>query len=44
MSAVSEQYMELGRLQDALRLQEGALEFLRRGLPEHHPHIGEFHG
>ena len=44
MFAVSEQYIELGRLRDALRLQERALEFLRRGLPEHHPEIGEFHG
>ena len=42
MFDVSERYIQLGRLQDALRLQEGALKFLRKGLPEHHPDIGEF--
>ncbi len=33
-------YGDLERHQDALALQEQTLEFLRRVLPENHPHIG----
>ena len=33
-------YSLLGRLQDALVMQEKTLEFLRRVLPENHPSIG----
>jgi len=33
-------YGDLERYQDALALQEKTLEFLRRVLPENHPHIG----
>ncbi len=33
-------YSALGRHQDALVMQEKALEFRRRVLPKNHPHIG----
>ncbi len=33
-------YSDLGRHQDALVMQEKALEFRRRVLPENHPDIG----
>ena len=37
-------YRALGRHADALALQEKALEFRRRVLPEDHPAIGEADG
>ena len=40
MSNLASTYGALGRHQDALVLQEKTLEFLRRVLPENHPHIG----
>ncbi len=36
-------YSDLGRLEDALAMQERALEFYRCVLPEDHPDIGEWH-
>jgi tetratricopeptide (TPR) repeat protein len=41
MSALAMTYTALGRHQDALVLQEETLEFLRRVLPENHPHVGK---
>ena len=41
MSNLSYTYFALGRHQDAVVLQEKALEFRRRVLPENHPNIGE---
>jgi tetratricopeptide (TPR) repeat protein len=41
MSNLAMTYTVLGRHQDALVLQEETLEFLRRVLPENHPHIGK---
>ena len=40
MSNLAQTYSELGRLQDALRLDENAYEYLKRALPEDHPHLG----
>jgi hypothetical protein len=40
MSNLARTYSELGRLQDALRLDENAYEYLKRALPEDHPHLG----
>jgi hypothetical protein len=40
MGNVATTYRALGRHQDALVLQEKALEFRRRVLPENHPEIG----
>jgi hypothetical protein len=40
MCSLAETYGALGRHQDALVLHEKTLEFLRRALPENHPHIG----
>ncbi len=40
MSNLANTYSALGRLQDALELQEKTLEFYRRVLPENHPDIG----
>ena len=40
MGNVANTYSDLGRHQDALVMQEKALEFRRRVLPENHPHIG----
>ncbi len=40
MSNLANTYRELGRHQDAVVLQEKALEFYRRVLPENHPEIG----
>jgi hypothetical protein len=40
MSNLAATYGLLERHQDALVLQEKALEFFRRVLPENHPHIG----
>jgi len=40
MSNLANTYSALGRQQDALVLQEKALEFLCRVLPENHPDIG----
>jgi hypothetical protein len=40
MSNLAATYSHLGRDQDALVLQEKALEFDRRVLPENHPDIG----
>jgi hypothetical protein len=40
MSNVAVTYSALGRHQDALMMQEKALEFRLRVLPEHHPDIG----
>jgi hypothetical protein len=36
-------YGKLGRQADALAMQERALEFCHRVLPENHPDIGEGH-
>ena len=36
-------YSALGRHEDALAMQERALEFRRRVLPENHPDVGERH-
>ena len=41
MSNLTGTYSALGRHQDALVMQEETLEFLRRVLPENHPHIGK---
>ena len=43
MSNLASTYFALGRHEDALAMQERALEFRRRVLPENHPHIGEGH-
>ena len=40
MSNLALTYTSLGRHQDALVMKEKTLEFLRRVLPENHPHIG----
>ena len=40
MHNLANSYGDLERYQDALALQEQTLEFLRRVLPENHPHIG----
>jgi len=40
MNNVATVYSQLGRHQDALALQEKALEFCRQYLPENHPQIG----
>ncbi len=40
MSNLAVTYFKLGRLQDALVMQEKTLEFRRRVLPENHPDIG----
>ncbi len=34
-------YSALGRHQEAVEMEEKALEFIRRVLPENHPDIGE---
>ena len=44
MSNLAATYGALGRHADALALQEKALEFRRRVLPEDHPDIGEADG
>ncbi len=44
MSNLAMTYGALGRHADALVLQEKALEFRRRVLPEDHPDIGEVDG
>ena len=44
MSGLANLYGDLGRLADALVLQEKVLEFRRRVLPEDHPSIGEVDG
>jgi len=41
MTSLANTYSALGRHEDALVLQERALEFRRRVLPENHPDIGE---
>ncbi len=41
MGNLAETYSALGRGDDAIAMQERVLEFLRRVLPENHPHIGE---
>jgi hypothetical protein len=41
MGNLASTYCHLGRHQDALVLQEKALEFSRRVMPENHPFIGE---
>ena len=43
MSNLAVTYSHLGRLADALAMQERVLEFNRRVLPEDHPAIGEGH-
>ncbi len=43
MDNISQSYRALGRLADALAMEERALEFNRRVLPENHPEIGECH-
>ena len=40
MNNLAVTYFALGRLQDALVMQEKTLEFRRRVLPENHPGIG----
>ena len=40
MGNLANTYLALGRHQDALAMQEKALEFRRRVLPDNHPHIG----
>jgi len=40
MASLASTYKALGRHQDALALQEKALEFCRHFLPENHPQIG----
>ncbi len=40
MNNLATTYSKLGRHQDALALQEKALEFYRCALPENHPGIG----
>ena len=40
MGNLAATYGTLGRHQDAVVLQEKALEFYRRVLPENHPEIG----
>ena len=40
MNNLANTYSDLGRHQDALVMQEKALEFRRRVLPENHPNIG----
>jgi hypothetical protein len=40
MGYLAQTYLQLGRYQDALVLQEKTLEFRRRVLPQNHPHIG----
>jgi hypothetical protein len=40
MNNLASTYSALGRHQDALVLQEKALEFLRRVLPGNHPSLG----
>ena len=44
MSGLANTYGALGRYADALVLEEQALEFQRRVLPEDHPEIGEVDG
>ena len=44
MSNLATTYGALGRHADALGLEEKALEFRRRVLPEDHPAIGEADG
>ena len=41
MNNLAGTYSDLGRHDDALAMQERALEFQRRVLPENHPDIGE---
>ena len=41
MSHLAATYGELGRLADAVALQESVLEHMRRTLPENHSGIGE---
>ena len=36
-------YSALGRHEDALKMKERVLKFMRHVLPENHPHIGEAH-
>jgi hypothetical protein len=43
MNNISQTYHALGRLTDALAMEERVLEFNRRVLPENHPDIGECH-
>ncbi len=40
MNNLAATYSDLGRHQDALKLQEEVLAFRRRVLPADHPHIG----
>ena len=40
MGNLANRYFALGRHQDALAMQEKTLEFMRRVIPENHPHIG----
>ena len=40
MNNLAATYSDLGRHQDALVMLEKTLEFLRRVLPDNHPHIG----
>ena len=40
MSNLARTYSELGRLQDALRLDENAYEYLKRALPADDPNLG----
>ena len=40
MGNLANRYFALGRHQDALAMQEKTLEFMRRVLPDNHPHIG----
>mgnify|MGYP003873969663 CR=1 FL=1 len=40
MSNLARTYSELGRLQDALRLDENAYEYLKRALPADDPKLG----
>jgi hypothetical protein len=41
MGNLASSYSKLGRLKDALAMDESVLEFRRRVLPENHPDIGE---
>ena len=41
MNNLAVEYINLGRLHDALSMQEQSLELYRRALPENHPDIGK---
>ncbi len=43
MKNMASVYFKLGRYADTLVMQERALEFYRRVLPENHPDIGKGH-